>query len=85
MILPGAISGWVLAFVTSFDEVTMTVFIAAPRTITLPVRMFLHIQDNIDPLVAAVSAGLNFLTAVAPFALDRAFGIDRLPIGRGRQ
>jgi len=48
---PGLASGWALAFINSFDEVTMTVFIAAPGTETLPVRMFLYIQDNIDPLV----------------------------------
>src|SRR5207302_8639297 len=34
LILPGVVSGWVLAFITSFDEVTMTVFIASPSTIT---------------------------------------------------
>ena len=53
-----------LAFITSFDEVTMTVFIASPSTETLPVRMFLYIQDNIDPLVASVSAGLIALTVI---------------------
>ena len=56
LILPGLVSGWALAFIKSFDEVTMTVFIAAPGTETLPVRMFLYIQDNIDPLVTSVSA-----------------------------
>ena len=50
LILPGVLSGWALAFIKSFDEVTMTVFIASPGTMTLPVRMFLYIQDNIDPL-----------------------------------
>lgn len=85
MILPGIVSGWVLAFITSFDEVTMTVFIASPRTTTLPVRLFMYIQDNIDPLVAAVSAGLIGLTAVAMVVLDRIYGLDRLLIGRGNQ
>ena len=56
LILPGLVSGWVLAFIQSFDEVTMTVFVAAPGTQTLPVRMFLYIQDNIDPLVTSISA-----------------------------
>ena len=56
LVLPGLVSGWALAFINSFDEVTMTVFIAAPGTETLPVRMFLYIQDNIDPLVTSVSA-----------------------------
>lgn len=85
MILPGIVSGWVLAFITSFDEVTMTVFIASPRTTTLPVRLFMYIQDNIDPLVAAVSAGLIGLTAVGMVVLDRIYGLDRLLIGRGNE
>ena len=52
LMLPGVVSAaGLLAFINSFDEVTMTVFIAAPGTETLPVRMFLYIQDNIDPLV----------------------------------
>lgn len=84
LILPGVASGWVLAFITSFDEVTMTVFIASPRTTTLPVRLFLYIQDNIDPLVAAISAALIFLTFVAMLLLDRLYGLERLLVGRGR-
>jgi putative spermidine/putrescine transport system permease protein len=84
LILPGVISGWVLAFITSFDEVTMTVFIASPSTTTLPVRMFLYIQDNIDPLVTSVSAALIFLTAVLMVLLERLYGLDRLFIGAGK-
>ncbi|HXQ67561.1 MAG TPA: ABC transporter permease, partial [Alphaproteobacteria bacterium] len=61
-----------------------TVFIASPRTTTLPVRLFLYIQDNIDPLVAAVSAALIGLTVVAMIILDRLYGLERLLIGRGR-
>jgi putative spermidine/putrescine transport system permease protein len=81
LILPGVVSGWMLAFINSFDEVTMTVFIASPSTTTLPVRMFLYIQDNIDPLVASVSAALIAITAVAMVALDRLYGLDRLFLG----
>jgi putative spermidine/putrescine transport system permease protein len=84
LILPGVVSGWVLAFITSLDEVTMTVFIASPSTITLPVRMFLYIQDNIDPLVTSVSAALIFLTVIVMVVLDRLVGLDRLFIGADR-
>jgi putative spermidine/putrescine transport system permease protein len=84
LILPGVVSGWVLAFITSFDEVTMTVFIASPATTTLPVRMFLYIQDNIDPLVSSISAALIFLTALLMIALDRLYGLDRLFVGAGK-
>jgi putative spermidine/putrescine transport system permease protein len=85
LILPGVASGWVLAFINSFDEVTMTVFIASPETTTLPVRLFLYIQDNIDPLVAAVSAALIFMTVAAMLVLDRLYGLERLLVGRGQE
>ena len=85
LILPGLASGWALAFIQSFDDVTMTVFIATPGTETLPVRMFLYIQDNIDPLVTSISAVTIALTTVALIVLDRAFGLDRLLAGRGRE
>ncbi|GGH20875.1 ABC transporter permease [Alsobacter metallidurans] len=84
LILPGVVSGWMLAFINSFDEVTMTVFVASPATVTLPVRMFLYIQDNIDPLIASVSACLIALTAVMLLVLDRIFGLDRLFVGAGK-
>ena len=60
----------------------MTVFIAAPGTETLPVRMFLYIQDNIDPLVTSVSACVIAITVAALIVLDRAYGLERLLVGR---
>ena len=85
LIVPGLASGWALAFINSFDEVTMTVFVAAPGTETLPVRMFLYIQDNIDPLVTSVSACVIAVAVVGLIALDRAYGLERLLVGRGSQ
>jgi putative spermidine/putrescine transport system permease protein len=83
LVLPGLASGWALAFINSFDDLTMTVFIAGPGTETLPVRMFLYIQDNIDPLVTSVSACVIAVTVVVLVALDRAYGLERLLVGRG--
>jgi putative spermidine/putrescine transport system permease protein len=87
LILPGVVSGWALAFIQSFDEVTMTVFLAAPGVETLPVRMFLYIQDNIDPLVTSVSASVIVITMLALILLDRFYGLERVLAGhsdRGR-
>jgi putative spermidine/putrescine transport system permease protein len=83
LILPGIISGWVLAFITSFDDVTMTIFIASPSTVTLPVRMFTYVQDRIDPLIAAISASVIFIAVVAMVVLEKVFGLERLLVGRG--
>ena len=82
LIVPGIASGWALAFIQSFDEVTMTVFIAAPGTETLPVRMFAHIQDSIDPLVTSVSAAVIAVTVVFLLLIDRLYGLERLLVGR---
>ena len=82
LILPGVISGWALAFIQSFDDLTMTVFLAAPGTETLPVRMFLYIQDNIDPLVTSVSASVIAITMTALILLDRFYGLDRVLVGK---
>jgi putative spermidine/putrescine transport system permease protein len=87
LILPGVVSGWMLAFIQSFDEVTITVFLAAPGIETLPVRMFLYIQDNIDPLVTSVSACVIAITMIALILLDRLYGLERVLAGhsdRGR-
>jgi len=84
LMLPGVVSGWVIAFITSFDELTMSIFLASPSTTTLPVRIFLHIEDTIDPLVTAVSAVLIYATLIAIFVLDRWVGLEKLFVGKGR-
>ncbi len=81
LILPGVASGWILAFITSFDEVTMTIFLSAPETTTLPVRLMLYLEDSIDPLVAAVSTVLIVMALAVMVLLDRLFGLDRILIG----
>ena len=82
LILPGVVSGWILAFIVSFDEVAMTVFLTSPGTETLPLRMLNHIQETTDPLVAAASAILIAATALVALLLDRLHGLDRLLSGR---
>jgi putative spermidine/putrescine transport system permease protein len=82
-ILPGIVSGWMLAFIQSFDDLTMTVFLATPGTETLPVRMFLYIQDNIDPLVTSVSASVIAITMAVLILLDRVYGLDRVLTAKG--
>ncbi len=84
MIIPGVAGGWVLSFITSFDEVTMSVFVASPSTTTLPVRMYEHITETIDPLIASLSATLIFITMIIMFFLDRFYGLDNILVGKGK-
>ena len=84
MIIPGVAGGWVLSFITSFDEVTMSVFVASPSTTTLPVRMYEHITETIDPLIASLSAMLIFITMIIMLILDRFYGLDKILVGKGK-
>ncbi|HSV55108.1 MAG TPA: ABC transporter permease [Burkholderiaceae bacterium] len=81
MILPGVTGGWLLAFINSFDEVTMSIFVTAPSTVTLPVRMYMYATESIDPMMAAVSALMVALTAAAMLVLDRVYGLDKILVG----
>lgn len=83
MIMPGVAGGWVLAFITSFDELTVTVFIVNPSTTTLPVRLFAHITQTTDPLVASISTVIILFTVALMFVVERLYGLDRLLIGGG--
>ncbi|PLZ03157.1 ABC transporter permease [Burkholderia sp. WAC0059] len=84
MIRTGVVGGWVLAFIQSFDELTMTLFIATPGSSTLPVALYNAIAQTIDPLVASVSTVLIVCTVVLMLVLDRLVGLDRVLIGETR-
>jgi len=81
MIVPGLVGGWVLAFINSFDELTATIFVAAPATITLPVRIYMSMAETVDPMVAAVSTAIIALTLVAMLVLDRIYGLNKVLVG----
>lgn len=53
--MPGIITGAVLAFATSLDEVVLTLFVAGPNQRTLSRQMFTTIKDNISPAIAAAA------------------------------
>ena len=83
LIIPGIAGGWLISFIQSFDEVTMTVFVAAPGTTTLPVRLMHYMSDSIDPLVASVSTLVIVFTFVIMFVVDRLYGLEKILVGRG--
>lgn len=82
LMLPGLTGGWLLSFINSFDELTMSIFVTAPSTVTLPVRMYMYATESIDPMMASVSALVIALTAAAMLLLDRIYGLDRILVGQ---
>ena len=65
VIQPGVIAGATLAFIMSFDEIDLAIFLASPRESTLPVTIYSAVQLGFEPSLAAVSAWLILLTVFA--------------------
>jgi len=74
LILPGILSGALFAFVTSFDEVIVSLFITSPQLKTLPVQIFSSMTRDADPTVAAVGS-LIFLVTTLIIGLGLIFGM----------
>ncbi|MGV3549413.1 ABC transporter permease [Rhizobium sp.] len=63
-IRPGLIVSGLLAFITSFDEVETTIFLVKPVVNTLPIEMYLYLDQNQDPTLAALSTLLIALSMI---------------------
>ena len=58
LILPGVISGALFAFITSFDEVVVVLFVGSAGQKTLPWQMFIGLREQISPTILAVATML---------------------------
>lgn len=78
LIRPGIVASLVFAFILSFDEVAASLFVSSPVSMTLPVRIFVYIDQNYDPLVTSVSSLLVFAAVIALFVIEKTVGMGRL-------
>jgi putative spermidine/putrescine transport system permease protein len=58
IIRPGVFAGALFAFITSFDELIVALFVSGSGAVTLPRRMWESLRQDIDPTIAAVSTVL---------------------------
>jgi len=70
LIRPGVISGALFAFVTSFDEVVVVLFLAGPEQRTIPRQMFSGLREQISPTILAVATLLVILSAMLLLTLE---------------
>lgn len=64
LVAPGIFAGAVFAFITSFDELLVALFVSANTAVTLPRLMWDQIRFNIEPTIAAVSTLLIAFTTL---------------------
>ena len=70
LIRPGILVGALFAFITSFDELVVSLFLSGANAVTLPRRMWEDLRYAIDPTIAAVST-LTILVTVLPLLWTR--------------
>ncbi len=64
LILPGVISGGLFAFVTSFDEVVVVLFLAGLDNTTIPIQMWVGLREQLSPTILAVATCLIILSTL---------------------
>ena len=70
LILPGVISGALFAFITSFDEVVVVLFVGSFKQRTIPWQMFSGIREQISPTILAVATILVVVSIGLLFAVE---------------
>ena len=84
LIMPGVISGALFAFVTSFDEVIVVLFLAGLENTTIPIQMWVGLREQLSPTILAVSTCLIVMSTLILVSAellrrrsDRLRGINR--------
>jgi putative spermidine/putrescine transport system permease protein len=78
LVRTGLISGFLFAFILSFVNLPLSLFLTNSRTATLPVVMFAYIESRIDPLVAAAASMIVVAAAAITLVLERIFRLRLL-------
>jgi putative spermidine/putrescine transport system permease protein len=78
VLLPGILSSAVFCFVTSFGNITVSVFLARGSQVTLPVQIFTYVEHSYDPILAAVSTLVIVVTLAVILMVERTVGLERV-------
>ncbi|WHY80734.1 ABC transporter permease [Siminovitchia fortis] len=78
LIRPAIISGGLFAFLTSFDNVTVSLFMVSPDMRTLPIEIFSHMQDAYNPIVASVSSVVIFISVILILIIEKIHGVGKV-------
>ncbi|WP_392337014.1 ABC transporter permease [Loktanella salsilacus] len=73
----GVLAAFILGFVTSFNQVPVSLFLSGPGVRTLPIDMLAYMEITYDPSVAALSALLAFMSLAIVFIAERLLGFSR--------
>lgn len=76
-ITSGIIAAFMLAFINSFNNVPVSMFLTGPGVSTLPITMMNYIEYNYDPTVSALSVLLMIITIGVMFVAEKTLGLGK--------
>jgi putative spermidine/putrescine transport system permease protein len=77
LIRPGVLAGGFLAFMSSFDNVPVSLFLRDARTDMLPIRMWQDLEGKLDVTIAAMSGVIIVFTLIMMIVMERATGLSQ--------
>ncbi len=77
-IAPGIIAAVLFAFIVSFDDVGMSLFLTGTEFTTLPVQLFTYASYNNDPTIASASVVMVAVSFLMIYLIERFFGLQKL-------
>lgn len=77
LLMPGIVSGAIFAFIMSFDDVPVALFLGSGANPTLPVKIYTSVEFAIDADVMAVGTIVIAASLIVMMVLDRLIGLDK--------
>ena len=77
-IRPGLVAGAVFAFIVSFDDVSLSIFLTGNKFNTLPVELFNYTMNDSDPMAAAIAVLMMGASIAAILIIQRVLGLKNL-------
>ncbi len=75
LIRPGVLAGGIFAFIVSFDQFPVSLFLVSPGRETLPITLFNYLKYDLDGTIAAASMVSIGLSVAVVLVLDRTVGL----------
>ena len=73
----GIMAAFIIGFITSFNQVPVSLFLTGPGVTTLPIEMMFYMEFNYDPSIAALSGLLALMSLAIVMAAERLLGLSR--------
>ena len=77
---PGLISGFLFAFLISFDNYPISIFLVRSGVTTMPIEVFNYISQQLDPTPAAFSTIYIVIVSAIIVLVERRFGVISLSV-----